>query len=99
MHSEDLAKVFGEMHLKGLYKEIMFLLDTCEAFSMFDQIEAPNLYMIATSDHEQSAVAQDIDQEIGNYLSDNFSRDFFEFLESPGGYRAMPDFSFADFPT
>lgn len=36
VHSEDLAKVFDEMYLKGLYKEIVFLLDTCEALSMFD---------------------------------------------------------------
>ena len=36
MHSEDLAKTFNEMHLKGLYKEILFILDTCEGFSMFD---------------------------------------------------------------
>jgi len=57
VHSEDLAQVFDEMHLKGLYKEIVFLLDTCEALSMFDQVEAPNMYMIATSDHDESAVA------------------------------------------
>ena len=56
------------------------------------------MYLIATSDHDESAVAQDIDHEIGNYLSDNFSRDFFEFLESPAGYRTKPDFSLADFP-
>ena len=36
VHSQDLAKVFDEMYLKGRYKEIMFLLDTCEALSMFD---------------------------------------------------------------
>ena len=54
--------------------------------------------MIATSDHEESAVAQDIDHELGNYLSDNFSRDFLDFIESPVGFRAKPDFSLADFP-
>ena len=35
IHSEDLAKVFNEMYIKGLYKEIFLILDTCEAESMF----------------------------------------------------------------
>ena len=35
IHSEDLAKVFNEMHIKGLYKELFMILDTCEAESMF----------------------------------------------------------------
>lgn len=59
MHSEDLAKVVDEMHLKGMYKEMVMLIDTCEALSLFDQITAPNLYMIATSRHDESALAQD----------------------------------------
>ena len=36
IHSEDLAKVFDEMHLKGMYKEMVMLIDTCEALSLFD---------------------------------------------------------------
>ena len=98
MHSEDLGKVFDEMRLKGLYKEITFLLDTCEAFSMFDKIEAPDIYMIATSKYEESAIASDTDSIINNFLSDNFSRDFFDFLHSPAGYANKRDFSMADFP-
>ena len=49
MHSEDLAKVINEMHVKGLYKEMVLLIDTCEALSLFDQIQAPNVYMVASS--------------------------------------------------
>ena len=36
VHSEDFAKVFNEMHVKGLYKDILLILDTCEAMSLFD---------------------------------------------------------------
>lgn len=86
VHSEDLGKVMDEMHLKGLYMEITFLLDTCEALSLFDKIEAPDIYMIATSKYDESAVASDIDPVINQYLSDNFSRDFFDFLLSPIGF-------------
>ena len=43
--------------------------------------------MIATSKHEESALATDQDPALNNFLSDNFSRDFLEFLDSPVGYR------------
>ena len=49
VHSDDLAKTMDEMHVKGLYKEMVLLIDTCEALSLFDQVTAPNIYMIATS--------------------------------------------------
>ena len=97
IHSEDLAKVVDEMHLKGLYKEMVLLIDTCEALSLFDQITAPDVYLIATSQHDESALAQDTDPDLNNHLSDNFSRDFTDFLFSPVGYRHKSDFSMADF--
>jgi glycosylphosphatidylinositol transamidase (GPIT) subunit GPI8 len=45
------------MHAKGLYKEAFVLLDTCEAASMFDDIVAPNLFLLGTSKHDESAVS------------------------------------------
>lgn len=36
VHSEDFAKVFNEMHAKHLYEEVLLLLDTCEAMSLFE---------------------------------------------------------------
>ena len=57
IHSEDLAKVLKEMHNKGMYKEVFFMLDTCEAMTMFDSIEAPGIYMLATAVKGESALA------------------------------------------
>ena len=45
------------MHAKGLYKEAFLMLDTCEAASMFDDIVAPNLFLLGTSKHNESAVS------------------------------------------
>lgn len=49
VHSEDFAKVLNEMSLKGLYSDIMLILDTCEAMSLFDNVEAPNIVMVGSS--------------------------------------------------
>ena len=60
-------------------------------------MKAPNIFGIGTSMHEESALAVDQDPELNNFLSDNFSRDFFEFLFSPVGYRHKPEITLADF--
>ena len=68
IHSADFGKTFTEMHSKGLYKELFLILDTCEAASMFDQIEAPNLVLLATSKHNQSAIAKETDGELNIHM-------------------------------
>ena len=87
MHSEDLGKVFNEMHIKGLYKEIFMILDTCEAESMFHHIEAPNLYLLSTSRNHESAIADVTDGVLNTFLSDKFTQTFGEFLHEPNGFK------------
>ena len=64
IHSADFAKTLTEMHQKSLYKEMLFVLDTCEAFSMFEdilEVDAPNIYLLATSGLHESAVSDETD--------------------------------------
>jgi glycosylphosphatidylinositol transamidase (GPIT) subunit GPI8 len=56
------------MHNKGLYKELLLILDTCEAASMFDQIEAPGLVLLATAEHDESAIAKETDGEMNIHM-------------------------------
>ena len=98
IHSEDLAKVFNEMHIKGLYKEIFFVLDTCEAASMFHQVNAPNLFLLSSARNHESAIADVTDGTLNTFLSDKFSAVFGEFLFQKNGYRSRPDFKISDFP-
>jgi phosphatidylinositol glycan class K len=80
IHSEDLAKVFREMYNKKMYKEVFFMLDTCEAFTMFDEIEAPEIYMLATAVIGESALADKTDGVLNTFLADKFSAEFNQFL-------------------
>lgn len=98
IHSEDLAKVFNEMHIKGLYKEILIIIDTCEGESMYHQVDAPNLLLVYTSENHESAIADETDGVLNTFLSDKFSGEFGEFLFAPNGYKARPDFKISDFP-
>ena len=86
MHSEDLAKTFSEMRMKGLFKEILFILDTCEAFSMFDQITTPGIIMVGSADHNESAIADKIDGELNTFQADAFSWQTTLWLAASCGY-------------
>ena len=73
------------MHIKGLYKEALFILDTCEGFSMFDQITAPNMIMVSSADAHESALSDSVDGVLNNYEQDSFDKVLWDFLFN-GGY-------------
>lgn len=68
------------MYNKGMYKEIFFMLDTCQAMSLFDAVEAPNIYMLATAVKGESALADKTDGVLNTFLADKFSAEFNLFL-------------------
>mmetsp|Transcript_33236 Transcript_33236/g.23973 ORF Transcript_33236/g.23973 Transcript_33236/m.23973 type:complete len:113 (+) Transcript_33236:519-857(+) len=70
------------MNSKNLYSEMLLVLDTCEAMSLFDQVEAPNILMVGSSAHEEHAVADTTDGEINVFMTDKFTENFLEFLNS-----------------
>ena len=97
MHSQDLAKTFNEMHMKGLYGEILFILDTCEGFSMFEQVTAPGILMVASADFHESAMANTTDDELNTFEQDAFSKELRAFLFE-GNYQSKRGFRVSDFP-
>jgi len=53
--SDELNRTLFEMHLKQKYKEIVFFLDTCEAFTLFDSVTAPNIFFFGSSILDEKA--------------------------------------------
>ena len=80
VHSEDFGKVFREMYIKKLYSEILLILDTCEAMSLLDQVDAPNILMVGSSVHHQHAFSHQEDNQLNVFLNDKFTYFFWEFL-------------------
>jgi GPI-anchor transamidase subunit K len=85
------------MHSKGLYKELLLILDTCEAASMFDDVTAPGLILMATAEHDESAIAKETDGEMNIHMQDEFSRQFSEWLHNPAGYPNRVSFTMPEF--
>lgn len=55
MQSEDLGKVFREMELKRMYRDVVMIMDTCQAMSLYDGIEAKDLFLMGSSSRNESA--------------------------------------------
>ena len=82
IHSEDFAKVLNEMSIKNLYSDILLILDTCEAMSLLEQVNAPNVIMVGSSVAGQHAYSHLVDKTLNTYLNDKFSFYLYEFLTS-----------------
>ena len=71
------------MHTKRLYEEVLLLLDTCEAYSLFDQVESPNIVMVGPSIHGQHALSHNHDGALNTYVNDKFSYYFYKYIKEP----------------
>jgi phosphatidylinositol glycan class K len=47
--ADDIAAVLEKMHIRQAYRQVLFIADTCQAFTLADKISAPNVYALGTS--------------------------------------------------
>ena len=71
--SDELNRTLLEMHLKQKYKEIVFFLDTCEAFTLFDSVTAPNIYFFGTALLDEKAKSHHFSDFLHTSTSDRGS--------------------------
>ena len=64
------------MHLKRKYKEIFMIMETCEAQSLFDEINAPNLILFGTSKYHESAYTHEKSSEHNRFLNERWIFNF-----------------------
>lgn len=71
--AQDLADAFAQMFEKKRYNEIMFLIDTCQAASMYKRISSPNIISAASALTGQSSYSHHSDSEIGVSVIDRWT--------------------------
>lgn len=49
LSGRQLAHAFSAMHAAQRYKELLFIVDTCQAASLYAQVTAPNVLSIGSS--------------------------------------------------
>jgi GPI-anchor transamidase subunit K len=65
LSAQDLADAFQQMHEKRRYNEMMFMIDTCQAESMFSRIYSPNILSVASARTGEPSYSHHQDDDIG----------------------------------
>ncbi|KAG9298439.1 hypothetical protein G9A89_008703 [Geosiphon pyriformis] len=79
--SFDLADAFEQMWEKRRYHEILFMIDTCQANTMYSQIYSPNILATGSSEFGENSYSHHMDTDIGVAVIDRFTYYNLEFLE------------------
>lgn len=78
----DIADAFAQMHEKKRYNEIFFMIDTCQANTMYEKIYSPNILAVGSSAFDESSYSHHSDLDIGVAVIDRFTYYTLDFLEN-----------------
>lgn len=79
--SYDIADAFEQMYEKKRYNEIFFMIDTCQANSMYERFYSPNILAVGSSAVDESSYSHHSDLDIGVAVIDRFTYYTLEYLE------------------
>ncbi|MCJ1284633.1 glycosylphosphatidylinositol anchor biosynthesis [Xylographa opegraphella] len=77
----DLADAFEQMWEKRRYHEMLFMIDTCQANTMYTKFYSPNIIATGSSALDQSSYSHHADSDVGVAVIDRYTYYNLEFLE------------------
>ncbi|CEP62356.1 GPI-anchor transamidase LALA0_S05e03818g [Lachancea lanzarotensis] len=80
--SQDIADAFAQMHEKKRYNEIFFMIDTCQANTMYSKFYSPNVLAVGSSKLDESSYSHHSDVEVGVAVIDRFTYYTLDFMEN-----------------
>ena len=80
--SWDLADAFAQMHEKKRYNEMLFMIDTCQANTLYRQFYAPNIIATGSSEEDESSYSHHADNDVGVAVIDRWTYYVLDFLET-----------------
>jgi len=75
----EFAKAIEELAAKNGFKEMLIISESCSAFTIFDSLEVPNIYMIGSSSFDEKSYSHGNDALLGLAKVDYFSLKTYEF--------------------
>lgn len=71
--AQDLADAFEQMYQKQRYKEILFLVDTCQANTLYQHFRSPNILASGSSKLGQNSYSHHHDANLGVSVIDSYT--------------------------
>ncbi|KAI0266554.1 peptidase C13 family-domain-containing protein [Gloeopeniophorella convolvens] len=78
----DIADAFEQMWQKKRYNEIFFMIDTCQANTMFSKFYSPNILATGSSQIHENSYSYENDNDVGVAVIDSYTHFVLEYLES-----------------
>ncbi|KAL9131470.1 MAG: hypothetical protein Q9217_000618 [Psora testacea] len=77
----DLADAFEQMWEKKRYNEMLFMIDTCQANTLYKHFYSPNIIATGSSEIDQSSYSHHADNDVGVAVIDRWTYYNLDFLE------------------
>jgi len=84
INAYDIADAFEQMWAMNRYNEILFIIDTCQASTMYERFHSPNIMAISSSMRGESSYSYHVDDDIGVAIIDRFTYTLLNFLRDLG---------------
>jgi glycosylphosphatidylinositol transamidase (GPIT) subunit GPI8 len=80
--SAQIARLFQQMYNAKRYKELLFIADTCQAFTLGESLEeVPNVYMVGSSLRNENSYAHHSDASLGLSVIERYTHALVKFLD------------------
>jgi len=77
----DIADAFEQMWQKKRYNEIFFMIDTCQANTMYSKFYSPNILATGSSEIGENSYSYENDNDIGVAVIDSYTHHVLTYLE------------------
>ncbi|KAJ7531718.1 hypothetical protein O6H91_14G055900 [Diphasiastrum complanatum] len=81
IQSHDLADAIEQMHEKKRYKELLIMVDTCQAATLYSQIYSPGVLSVSSSKKGENSYSHHLDPDVGVSVVDRFTYYTLQFFE------------------
>eukprot|EP00878_Enallax_costatus_P031621 GHUV01034585.1.p1 GENE.GHUV01034585.1~~GHUV01034585.1.p1 ORF type:complete len:404 (+),score=96.46 GHUV01034585.1:190-1401(+) len=79
--AQDVADAIQQMYEKGRYRELLLVVETCQAATLYSKIRSPNVIAMASSLKGESSYSYLTDTDVGLSLIDRFTWQTLDFFE------------------
>lgn len=79
---DDLTRDFNKAESSHLYKKCLFLIEACYSGSVAKHFTATNLATVTAASADQESYATVYDSTVGTYLTNEFTNNFIEIIQS-----------------
>ncbi|KAK2637894.1 hypothetical protein Ddye_025689 [Dipteronia dyeriana] len=86
LQSHDLADAVKQMKEKRRFKELLIMVDTCQAATLFSQLQSPGVLAIGSSKKGENSYSHHLDSDVGVSVVDRFTYYTLGFFEKLNMY-------------